>query len=130
MRLFDLVALLMVLAAGFSYLNFTKLKLPPTIGLMALTLLLSVGLKLVGAFVPSVAEQTRAVSERLDLNEALLHGMLGFLLFAGACVVTKSMSTFRSARSGPRLKIFHGNLNLRSQNLAVDTHSRILGDDG
>ena len=51
MRLFDLIAILTVLAAGFSYLNFRLLKLPSTIGLMALTLLFSLasrsGLRLV-----------------------------------------------------------------------------------
>ena len=41
MRLFDLLAILTVLAAGFSFLNARLLKLPTTIGLMALSLLFS-----------------------------------------------------------------------------------------
>lgn len=72
------------MAAAFSYLNYRFLKLPTTIGLMALTLVASVGLLALGPFVPAVADRARAAVERFDFDEALLHGMLGFLLFAGA----------------------------------------------
>jgi len=84
MRLFDLIAVFIVMAAGFGYLNFRLLKLPTTIGLMALSLLFSLSLFVLGAFVPAVAQQTRSVIERFDFNQVLLHGMLAFLLFAGA----------------------------------------------
>lgn len=84
MRLFDLIAVFIVMAAGFGYLNFRLLKLPATTGLMALSLLFSLSLFVLGAFVPAVAQQTRAIIERFDFNQVLLHGMLGFLLFAGA----------------------------------------------
>src|SRR5208337_777976 len=55
-----------------------------TIGLMALSLLFSLSLFVLGAFVPAVAQQTRSVIEQFDFNQVLLHGMLAFLLFAGA----------------------------------------------
>ena len=84
MRLFDLIAVFIVMAAGFGYLNFRLLKLPTTIGLMALSLLFSLSLFVLGAFVPAVAQQTRSVIEQFDFNQVLLHGMLAFLLFAGA----------------------------------------------
>jgi CPA1 family monovalent cation:H+ antiporter len=84
MHVFDLIAILTVLTAGFSYLNFRLLKLPSTIGLMALTLLFSLAFVAVGTFVPAVAQQARAVVARFEFDQALLHGMLGFLLFAGA----------------------------------------------
>ncbi len=84
MQPFHLVAVLLVLSAGFSYLNYRLLKLPTTIGLMALTLLSSMILVAVGQFVPGIERQAGAFVRQLDLNEALLHGMLGFLLFAGA----------------------------------------------
>jgi monovalent cation:H+ antiporter, CPA1 family len=84
MRLFDLIAVFIVMAAGFGYLNFRLLKLPTTIGLMALSLLFSLSLFVLGASVPAVAQQTRSVIERFDFNQVLLHGMLAFLLFAGA----------------------------------------------
>ena len=84
MRLFDLIAVFIVMAAGFGYLNFRLLKLPTTIGLMALSLLFSLSLFVLGAFVPAVAQQTHSVIEQFDFNQVLLHGMLAFLLFAGA----------------------------------------------
>jgi monovalent cation:H+ antiporter, CPA1 family len=52
--------------------------------LMAISLLFSVSLYLLGLYVPAVAVQTRLIAEQFDLNQVLLHGMIGFLLFAGA----------------------------------------------
>ncbi|QEH33427.1 Na(+)/H(+) antiporter NhaP [Aquisphaera giovannonii] len=84
MRPFDLVATLIVLVAVLSYLNLKALRLPPTAGLMALSLLLSAGIAAAGTIAPQVGSWTRSLLARVDLGEALLHGMLGFLLFAGA----------------------------------------------
>ncbi|MGD0040642.1 MAG: sodium:proton antiporter [Isosphaeraceae bacterium] len=83
-RRWPLIAVFIVMAAGFGYLNFRLLKLPTTIGLMALSLLFSLSLFVLGAFVPAVVQQTRSVIEQFDFNQVLLHGMLAFLLFAGA----------------------------------------------
>ena len=84
MRTFDLIAILIVLAALFSYINLKVLKLPSAIGLMALTLLFSVAAFVAGRFLPTVGAKVDRLLAHFDLNEALLHGMLGFLLFAGA----------------------------------------------
>ncbi|CAN5277736.1 sodium:proton antiporter [soil metagenome] len=84
MRQFDLVAILLVLAAGFSYLNYRLLKLPSTIGLMALTLGASILLVAVGQFVPVLPREAEVFVRRIDFSDAVLHGLLGFLLFAGA----------------------------------------------
>src|SRR5271165_3771623 len=84
MRLFDLLAGLIVMTAAFSFVNSRLLKLPTTIGLMALSLLFSLSLFVLGSHIPAVAEQTRSVIEQFDFNQVLLHGMIGFLLFAGA----------------------------------------------
>jgi CPA1 family monovalent cation:H+ antiporter len=81
---FDLLAVLIVLVALFSYLNFRLLKQPPTVGLMAVSLIFSAVLALIGAFVPHVGQWARDLVGRMDLSEALLNGMLGFLLFAGS----------------------------------------------
>ena len=51
---------------------------------MALSLAFSLGVVAVGSIVPAVDHHARAVVQQFDLGEALLHGMLGFLLFAGA----------------------------------------------
>ena len=84
MRTFDLIAILVVLAALFSYINLKVVKLPSTIGLMVLTMLFSVAVFVAGYFLPAVEARVDRLLAQFDLNEALLHGMLGFLLFAGA----------------------------------------------
>lgn len=84
MSQFDLIAVLIVLVAIFSYLNLRLLKQPTTIGLMIVSLLFSAILATIGRFLPPVAEWSAAFLQRIDLNETLLHGMLGFLLFAGS----------------------------------------------
>ena len=84
MSQFDLIAVLIVLVALFSYLNYRLLKQPPTVGLMAVSLLFSAVLAVIGSVVPPIGQWARVLVERIDLSEALLHGMLGFLLFAGS----------------------------------------------
>jgi CPA1 family monovalent cation:H+ antiporter len=84
MSTFATVAALITLAAGFSYANYRWLKWPTTTGLMALALAFSLALIGVGHLFPAVEQEARAGVERVDFTETLLHGMLGFLLFAGA----------------------------------------------
>ena len=84
MRTFDLIAILIVMAAVFSFINLKVLKLPAEIGLMVLTLLFSVAVFVAGCLFPDIEAMVAARLAQFDFNEALLHGMLGFLLFAGA----------------------------------------------
>jgi len=84
MRTFDLIAILIVMAAVFSFINLKVLKLPAEIGLMVLTLLFSVAVFVAGCLFPDIEAMVAALLAQFDFNEALLHGMLGFLLFAGA----------------------------------------------
>jgi CPA1 family monovalent cation:H+ antiporter len=84
MSAFEITAVLVVLAASFGYLNYTLLKLPPAIGVTALALAGSLVLVSAGAAVPWVEQQAKAVVGGIDLNQTFLHGMLGFMLFAGA----------------------------------------------
>lgn len=84
MQTFDVVALLTVLTALLSYVNVRVLKLPSAIGLMALTLVFCTGLLLAESVVPGLADFAKAAVAHFSFGEALLHGMLGFLLFAGA----------------------------------------------
>jgi CPA1 family monovalent cation:H+ antiporter len=82
--LFEILALLVSLAALFSYVNHRVLRLPTTIGLMVLGLALSLGLIGLGYFSPAVIEWARRLLSSVDFSRTLMHGMLGFLLFAGA----------------------------------------------
>jgi CPA1 family monovalent cation:H+ antiporter len=83
-RTFDFVAVLLVLAAAFSYLNHRFLRLPTTVGLTALTLLASLAAVAAGLVFPDVEHRAADFVRQIDFNQAVLHGMLGFLLFAGA----------------------------------------------
>ncbi|WP_151088356.1 cation:proton antiporter [Hymenobacter baengnokdamensis] len=84
MDLYNALSLLLVLAAGFAYLNYRFLRMPPAIGLMVLGL--GVSLALVGLAqlgVKPVLELARVVGS-LDFSALVMQVMLGFLLFAGA----------------------------------------------
>jgi len=84
--LLNLAALMVALAAFFGYLNHRLLKLPPTIGLVIISLLASLAAIGLDQLFPSLGfgEAVRGTILQIDFNETLMHGMLGFLLFAGA----------------------------------------------
>ncbi len=84
MSLFEIVAILITLAALFSYVNHRVLRLPTTIGLMAMALVLSLALIWAGKYSPAVTQLAYDLLGAIDFNQTLMHGMLGFLLFAGA----------------------------------------------
>lgn len=84
MHFFDLLAVLVTLSALFSYLNYRYLRLPTTIGLMLIALLMSLGIIALEPLVPGLRGDVSAMLRDIDFNETLMHGMLSFLLFAGA----------------------------------------------
>ena len=85
MEMLDLCALLLSLAAIFSYINFRFIKLPTTIGVMLIAMLISVSLVVLGhCGFEGIQNRATAVLEGIDFNKALMHGMLSFLLFSGA----------------------------------------------
>jgi len=84
MDLFPLLSILIVLSAGFAYINFRVLKLPNSIGLMLVSLLFSFLILIIGNFYPSLKDGLASTLESIDFSELLLEGMLSFMLFAGA----------------------------------------------
>ncbi len=73
------------LAALFSYLNYRFIKLPNTIGIMIISLLISLILLIVGKFGWSaLVFHASQVLRGIDFHHTLMQGMLSFLLFAGA----------------------------------------------
>ena len=84
MSVFDIIALLITLAALFSYLNHRFVKLPTTIGLMCIALLLSLLLIVLGRFGVGTEAWATKLLAQIDFNKALMQGMLSCLLFAGA----------------------------------------------
>ncbi|UOR06157.1 sodium:proton antiporter [Hymenobacter aerilatus] len=84
MDLYNVFALLLVVAALFGYLNHRFLRLPSTIGLMVLALVSSVGIAVLGRFeFPSLIGIVKALRQ-IDFHAVLMQVMLSFLLFAGA----------------------------------------------
>jgi CPA1 family monovalent cation:H+ antiporter len=84
MQLFDILAILIALTSVFSWLNYRFLRLPTTIGLMFGALVMSFLLIALGPLTDGIEHQVRLLLNSVDFNETLLHGMLSFLLFAGA----------------------------------------------
>lgn len=85
MQLFELTAILMALTALFSYLNYRYLQMPTTIGIMFISLLCSLVLVAASWLGVDIGQEPVAhVLSSIDFNETLMHGMLAFLLFAGA----------------------------------------------
>ena len=85
MEILDIAALLLTLAAVFSYLNHRFIRLPTTIGIMLIAIVISLSLFVLDRLgVADVYNAACALFASVDFDETLLHGMLSFLLFAGA----------------------------------------------
>lgn len=92
MNFLQITSLMIVLAGAFGALNYFFLKLPSAIGILVVSLLASLVIVLVDLAVPAlgIADVVRTTVTGIDFSEALLEGMLGLLLFAGALHVKLS----------------------------------------
>jgi CPA1 family monovalent cation:H+ antiporter len=92
MTLLQITSLLIVLAGVFGTINYLYLKLPTAIGILIVSLAASFGVMLLDIVVPSlgVAAVVREAVLDIEFSDALLEGMLGLLLFAGALHVKLS----------------------------------------
>ncbi|CCH55952.1 sodium/hydrogen exchanger [Fibrisoma limi BUZ 3] len=84
MDLFDLFTLLIVATALFSYLNTRLLKLPGAIGVMVLSLGVSLLLNSLNSIRPEWLQIVRETVAQIDFDRVVFDIMLSFLLFAGA----------------------------------------------
>lgn len=86
MQILNSIAILITLAALFSYINYRFIKLPATIGVMLIALLMSILLIIIGKMGwPELFIYAEALLlHGIDFHQALMQGMLSFLLFAGA----------------------------------------------
>jgi len=84
MSFFSLVSILISLAAVASYVNYRYIKLPTTVGVMLVALVASLALVLIGPYSEGFRKQAATMVSQIDFNQVVLHGMLAFLLFAGA----------------------------------------------
>lgn len=84
MELYYSFSALIVLASIFAYLNHRFLKLPNTIGIMVIAIIVSIFLVLFGeAVLPRTFGHLNQLMISIDFTEVLMGAMLNFLLFAG-----------------------------------------------
>ncbi|WKN30370.1 sodium:proton antiporter [Porifericola rhodea] len=84
MDIFTIITLLVVISSIFGYINVRFFKLPTTIGLMIMAIILTLLILLGGTFnqkIISIAENT---INQIDFSDLILDVLLSFLLFAGA----------------------------------------------
>ncbi|MBI3771758.1 MAG: sodium:proton antiporter [Gammaproteobacteria bacterium] len=84
MTTFNILALLITLAAVFSFLNHRYIGLPNAVGVMLIALLMSLGIVALDGLGLDYEEQARTLLQHIDFNRTVLHGLLSFMLFAGA----------------------------------------------
>jgi len=84
MNLFDILALLITLTAIFSYINHCYLRMPLSIGVMLIGLIMSLGLLALRPLGIDLTSQASTILGEIDFSQTLMHGMLSYLLFAGA----------------------------------------------
>ena len=84
MPVFGLLSTLVCLAAAFSLISHRWLRLPRTVGVMLLSLASSLLVAVVGRKLPGLHADAAALVNHIDFSAVVLHGMLAFLLFAGA----------------------------------------------
>ena len=92
MTLLQITSLLIVLAGAFGAINYFFLRLPSAIGILIVALFASLAVMGLDLLVPSlgIAAAMREQVLAIEFSEALLEGMLGLLLFAGALHVKLS----------------------------------------
>ena len=86
MTFLQITSLLIVLAGVFGAINYLFLKLPSAIGILVVALLASLAVLGLDLVIPGLTldDTIRSIVLGIDFPEALLEGMLGLLLFAGA----------------------------------------------
>lgn len=86
LSIFDLAAILVTLTAVFAWANHKFIRLPRNIGLLLMALAASIALVLFDLALPQTELYEDAIKaiKQIDFYEAVMKGMLGFLLFAGA----------------------------------------------
>jgi len=84
MPTFALLSALVSIGALFSFLSYRVLRLPTSIGTMILSLVAACVLILGSHTVPALQASAHLLVGGIDFNQVVLHGMLAFLLFAGA----------------------------------------------
>jgi len=84
MDLLTIITVLIFISAAFSYLNQRFIKLPGTIGVMTIAIVVSLIVLLLGKTGDEKSGLITNLAHNIDFSSVLLNVMLGFLLFATA----------------------------------------------
>ena len=84
MHSYEILIIIICLAALFAYINSRFIKLQQTIGIMVLSLFCSVTLSVVAKFLPTQLASLTNLILSIDFHNLLMNGMLSLLLFAGS----------------------------------------------
>ena len=90
MAFFNIIAVLIVISALFAYINFRFIRLPSVIGVMLVSVLVSLGMILADRLGLGIAREGEYLLKNIDFKNTLMVWMLGSLLFAGAMHVELS----------------------------------------
>lgn len=84
MNLLTIITILIAISAGFSFINERFLKLPSTIGVVLISVVVSLLLLITGKGSTSLSASISTMAHAINFSNVLLNVMLGFLLFASA----------------------------------------------
>jgi CPA1 family monovalent cation:H+ antiporter len=84
MDLFAIIALLVIVSAIYSYINARFIKLPGTIGIVTIAILVSILTIVIDRTDPAVARYLTVLAKNINFPGTVLNIMLGFLLFSGS----------------------------------------------
>ncbi|HEY5406666.1 MAG TPA: sodium:proton antiporter [Ginsengibacter sp.] len=84
MDIYNLITVIILLAAVFGYINHRFIKLPGTIGIMLISLIASLIIIGIGNIYPELFAKVIQSIRSIDFNAVVLKVMLSFLLFAAA----------------------------------------------
>ena len=100
MSALQIIGLVITLVAVFGYFNQRFIKLPDAVGITAIGVVVSVVAVILASFDTAIGARGQGHAWRdIDFPALLLHGVLGMLLFAGACTSTSPTSPRRSGSS-------------------------------
>lgn len=83
----EMLSIIVSITAIFSLINYHFIKLPITLGVMLIGLIISLILYIAGFYYPVIAQSAQFILEKIKFDRLLLDGMLSALLFAGAIQV-------------------------------------------
>ena len=84
MSLLTIITILIIISAVFSYLNERIIKLPGVIGVVTISIVVSILILVIGKTSNKLTNSVETFAQSIDFSKVLLNVMLGFLLFASA----------------------------------------------